>query len=125
MTFKEFHKWCSERACDGRWGFITAINCINAITEINQSPFWKREKAWQKVNNEHKIVELYIEPTNIKIRQTERLERELIEFGEFFPDVKLSAIPQSVWEEVKKGISLSEAFARYKKGADNEQKESD
>lgn len=27
MKFKEFVNWCNERACDGCWGTLTAINC--------------------------------------------------------------------------------------------------
>lgn len=64
MTYKEFKMWCNERACDGRWGFLTAKVCINAITKVNQSPFWKREKVWQRVNLEHRVVEDFIIPTN-------------------------------------------------------------
>lgn len=54
-----------------------------------------------------------------------RLEKEICEFSEKFSGVSLSDVPDEVWEEVKKGISLSEAFAEYKEGADNEQRETD
>lgn len=69
MTYKQFVQWCNERACDGRWGFITVIQCINALKEVNQSPWWKREKVWQKVNMEHRIVENYVQPTNRRIEE--------------------------------------------------------
>lgn len=68
MSFKEFVKWCNERACDGCWGPITAIYCINAINIIREKPFWKREKEWQKYNAEMKIVEKLVYPTNEKIK---------------------------------------------------------
>lgn len=29
MKFKEFVNWCNERACDGCWGMLEAIACIN------------------------------------------------------------------------------------------------
>lgn len=48
MKFKEFVNWCSERACDGRWGMLEAIACINVINEIMKIQFWKREKFWKE-----------------------------------------------------------------------------
>lgn len=69
MTFKEFSKWCNERACDGCWGMYTAMVCINACSEVLTLPFWKREKAWQKINAESEIVELFVKPTNAKIEE--------------------------------------------------------
>ena len=29
MKFKEFAKWCNERACDGCWGMLEAMACID------------------------------------------------------------------------------------------------
>ena len=40
MTFKEFNKWCNERACDGCWGFVTAASCIAIVDELNKVPFF-------------------------------------------------------------------------------------
>ena len=34
MKFKEFTNWCNERACDGCWGMLEAIACINLINEV-------------------------------------------------------------------------------------------
>ena len=50
MKYKEFIRWCIERACDGSWGSVTAMYCIDIITKINKLPFWKREKEWQKIS---------------------------------------------------------------------------
>lgn len=47
MTFKEFEKWCNERASDGKWSMLTAMVCIDLIKEIKRVPFWKREKVWK------------------------------------------------------------------------------
>lgn len=44
MTFKEFTAWCNERACDGRWGMVEAMVCIDLMAEIRKLSFWKREK---------------------------------------------------------------------------------
>ena len=47
MKFKEFVNWCNERACDGYWGMIEAMICIDLIGEIREASFWKREKLWK------------------------------------------------------------------------------
>lgn len=36
MTYKEFSKWCNERACDGCWGMIEAIICIRIINSVEE-----------------------------------------------------------------------------------------
>ena len=72
MTFKQFVAWCNERSCDGLWGFNTIVNCICALEECYQAPFWKREKVWQAVNKEHNIVLNFVEPTNRKIEESLR-----------------------------------------------------
>lgn len=56
MKFKEFVNWCNERACDGCWGMLEAIACINLINEIMKIQFWKREKIW-KENYEQQVLE--------------------------------------------------------------------
>ena len=47
MTYKEFKKWCNDRASDGCWDMLTAMTCIDLIEEIKKVPFWKREKVWK------------------------------------------------------------------------------
>ena len=47
MKFKEFENWCNERACDGRWGMLTVMVCIDLIGKVIKVPFWKREKFWK------------------------------------------------------------------------------
>ena len=49
MKFKEFVNWCNERACDGCWGMLEAIVCINLINEIMKIQFWKRENFGKKI----------------------------------------------------------------------------
>ncbi len=44
-----------------------------------------------------------------------RIENEISEFSEMFPDTPVSEIPDSIWSEVKKGIPLSAAYARHEK----------
>lgn len=67
MTYKEFFRWCEERAMDGCWGYRTAIACINTYHIILETPFWKRKKVWSEYERE--IVELFVNPTNEKIEQ--------------------------------------------------------
>lgn len=66
MSFKEFLAWCNERACDGCWGLIEAMICIDVITEVGKKPFWKREKFWRETYMTEVIREI-VNPTNQKI----------------------------------------------------------
>lgn len=63
MKFKEFNKWCNERACDGCWGPAEALTCINIGRKIIEQPFWKREKIWHN-DYEEFIVNQIVIPTN-------------------------------------------------------------
>lgn len=67
MTFKQFVKWCNERAYDGCWGFQTAQMCIGVMREIRKLPFWKREKAWKQI--EPQMRNGIVEPINRKIQE--------------------------------------------------------
>lgn len=44
-----------------------------------------------------------------------RLETEISEFSEMFPEVALTDIPESIWAEVKSGLPLSAAYARHER----------
>ena len=68
MTFKEFCKWCNDRAFDGCWGSVNAITCISVMELVKQNPFWKREKIWKSVY-ETSIVESIVKPTNRLIKE--------------------------------------------------------
>lgn len=59
MSYKQFVAWCNERACDGGWSVGTAIACIGIMDTIRPLPFWKREKAWQKINTEWQIEKIF------------------------------------------------------------------
>lgn len=69
MNYKQFLKWCNERACDGCWGLHEAIICSRIAETLYELPFWKRNKFWHNVNKDFKIVELFVEPTNKKIEE--------------------------------------------------------
>lgn len=60
MKYKEFVKWCNDRACDGMWSMETALVCIRILSDIRQLPFWKRKKAWMKIKSNRQI-EKFIE----------------------------------------------------------------
>ena len=65
MTYKEFKDWCNDRACDGCWGVLTAMICVEIVHDMDFTPFWKRRKKWREL--EQKIVAEIVEPTNEKI----------------------------------------------------------
>jgi hypothetical protein len=66
MSFKQFEEWCNDRACDGRWGMLEAIVCIDIIDKIISAPFWKRKKLWEKEYKE-KVLDEIVNPINDKI----------------------------------------------------------
>lgn len=71
MKFKEFRKWCDERAMDGRWGFREAITCTDAYIMMYRVPFWKREKVW-KTHTARPILEEIVESTNLLIEASQQ-----------------------------------------------------
>ena len=68
MTFKEFHTWCNERACDGCWGFAETVTCIDIMKKVQKERFWNREKVWQKEYAWY-VVPHIVEPINKKIKE--------------------------------------------------------
>ena len=40
-----------------------------------------------------------------------RMSRECAEFSELYPEVPLSAIPDDIWDSVKKGVPIAAAYA--------------
>lgn len=56
MTFKEFKNFCTERACDGQWGFMEALIYSSIVIDINKIkvkylgfiPSRKRQKKLEK-----------------------------------------------------------------------------
>lgn len=66
MSFKEFTRWCNERACDGCWGMIEAMACIDIMRDVNKMQFWKREKCWQ-MEYEDRMLNEIVNPINSKI----------------------------------------------------------
>lgn len=60
-------------------------------------------------------IETLKEAIRQKNEQQERLTREIGEFSELFPETPPSAIPEEIWEEVRRGIPLAAAFALREK----------
>lgn len=67
MTFKQFRRWCNDRACDGWWGHQEALLCIDVMSQIQKLPFWKRERVWKQI--EGRMMLEVIGPTNRKIKE--------------------------------------------------------
>lgn len=66
MTFKQFKKWCNDRACDGCWGFKEATYCIELIRNMMRIPWWRRNKVWREI--ETQVLCAIVTPTNRKIQ---------------------------------------------------------
>jgi len=72
MKYKEFKKWCEERATDGCWGMSEAIACMMTINEIDKHFIFKREKIWQK--NYAECIIPIIDEINYKIEKLKAKE---------------------------------------------------
>ena len=59
MKFREFEMWCGARLVDGNLEMNTAKVCFKIIHEIQQQPFWKRERTWKK-RYERQILNLVV-----------------------------------------------------------------
>lgn len=68
MTFKQFDAWCNERACDGCWGMLEAMVCIDLIGKMRKIPFWKREKVWREKYEKQALDEI-VNPIEEKIKE--------------------------------------------------------
>ena len=45
----------------------------------------------------------------------EKMDKEYAEFSELYPDVRISSLPDSVWQSVNSGIPLAAAYALYER----------
>ena len=72
MTFKQFKRWCSDRACDGCWGYEEALFCCELIRDMMKIPWWKREKVWKKI--EIQVLASIVTPTNQKRQEMAAME---------------------------------------------------
>lgn len=66
VTFEEFSEWSNRRACDGKWGYGTAIICLQVHAEIMKvKPLFNRKKArekkWQEIKKDYFNLEAEIE----------------------------------------------------------------
>ena len=91
------------------------------ITEENEeTPEAAEEEAKPDANE---IAYLKAELDSLKRELAEsrafysRLEVECSEFSELYPDVRLSSLPDSIWQSVKSGIPLAAAYALEEKRA--------
>jgi hypothetical protein len=55
-------------------------------------------------------------------RAHSRMNTELKEFSEYFPDTELTSIPDEIWERVKNGASLAATYALFLRKSEREQK---
>lgn len=67
MTFKQFRRWCNDRACDGRWGYDEAVFCIELVNKMMKIPFWRRNKVWKRI--ELKVLSSVVTPVNQAIQE--------------------------------------------------------
>ena len=56
-----------------------------------------------------------VQKLKAEIENTKRLETELLDFTEVFPEQDIRTIPDEVWQNVRKGNSLAAAFALFER----------
>lgn len=69
MTYNQFVTWCNERAADGCWGLLVSVLCLDIIREVKEVPFYKRKKAWNRINENNRVYYEIVKPTNEKIEE--------------------------------------------------------
>ena len=75
MTFKEFKRWCNDRACDGCWGYEEANLCIELIDNMYRIPWWRKRKTWKKI--ELRVLHAVVNPTNQKRKEIAAMEGDV------------------------------------------------
>lgn len=97
----------------------------NVRTEAKRAGGMSEEEARRTVDLEEREASIHAEEArrqeqeSARNAQQQRISRELAEFERAFPDAYNNAksdpktIPQSVWDEVNNGLSLTAAYSRY------------
>lgn len=49
MEYKDFVRWCNQRACDGVLDYATYLICIAIMKEVESVPLDERDKLWRSV----------------------------------------------------------------------------
>ena len=100
---------------------------VEEIAEANLT-----EEA-ETTSKQEKDVAATIETLSARVRELEqelemrrtladRMTRECEEFEQYFPDVSLRTLPDSVWSQVHAGVPLAAAYALYERGVQNQQR---
>ena len=94
--------------------YTEAVSC--ASDETSQSVIPDEEEATTEKLNQ-RIAELSEELAAYKsaAAKQEAISKQLNEFSELFPDISVKAIPDEVWEGVKRGNSLAAAYSLYER----------
>ena len=49
MKYKEFKKWCNERAADSMWDILTAMKCIEVMRVVDKFGFGSEIKSGENI----------------------------------------------------------------------------
>ena len=73
-TYRQFRKWCNDRACDGCWSSDVAAACIRILDFMQNLPWYRRRKFWGRISIP--VMDSIVGPINRKI---EEVRKEMIE----------------------------------------------
>ena len=77
----------------------------------------EKPQVIESESSDSELERLRAENQNLRaeLDRTRKLEAELSDFAQTFPEQDVRAIPDEVWQDVKKGNSLAAAFALYER----------
>ena len=78
MKYKDFVRWCNQRACDGCWDYATYATyliCIAIMKEVESVPLDKRDKLWRSVRAD--VEEKAVKPIEEYLKKLRDIEEYL------------------------------------------------
>ena len=97
---------------------------IQETPEIEEVP-----NAESESKDEISLLRAELDALKLELARREELDRahsrmntELAEFSEYFPETELTSIPDEIWDKVKNGASLAATYALFLRKSEREQK---
>lgn len=113
-----------ELKVEGQESLLDDDNYSSSEESVSDEVGDESEHAFDEESEVDELTALKTEIENLRAqlkaredeeRASARINSELAEFEEYFPEVELSSIPDDVWEKVKGGASLSASYSLFKR----------
>lgn len=93
--------------------YVTRLECEAEIARLMNEEGMTRQEAEREAR--YQIQDKQLKAREEQDRRKDRYVAEMREFKELYPEVDKKKIPQSVWDEVARGVDLSSAYAKYER----------